>query len=501
MAALGTSGVLSSWRHTVQAARNGTIRYQFMGFFISLLYIALAILSPGEALPALAPFRIQLWLALAAILASFPAVLEARAFFVAQAGFLLAVILGLIASFMWIGWFGGILPALAEFIPSAIVFYLVVANFRAITRLRLLVSVLLLISLYLVIWGSIAYLRGDPNDPMILAQWNDDNTVWFPRMRAFGFLNDPNDLAQFLITVGPLLWLGWQAGRFLTNAWRVLLPAAALLLGVFLTHSRGGIVALTAVLLFAFKDKIGRTRAAFLAVLAFVAMNVFNFSGGRDVSMGAGTDRIDAWSQGLEMLRSSPAFGVGYHQFVEHAGMEAHNTFLHCAAELGLFGYYFWLALIVFSLSDLGTIASNNLEPQPDQSSDSSSDPLVNRPTSLSHFAITEYEPSVATLAVAAEEQEELPKEPETRETLRKWATLLRISFVGYLTAAFFLSRAYTITLFLLLGMATVLRLVAISEGCFVPTFPSRRLYRLTAQLSLASLAFVYVIVRIRWLR
>jgi O-Antigen ligase len=472
-----------------------------MGFFFSLLYIALAILSPGEAVPALAPFRIQLWLALAAILTSLPVVLEARSFFVAQAGFLLAVILGLIASFMWMGWFGGILPALAEFIPSAIVFYLVVANFRTITRLRFLVSVLVLVSLYLVIWGGIAYLRGDPHDPMILAQWNEDNTAWFPRMRAFGFLNDPNDLAQFLITVGPLLWLGWQAGRFLTNAWRVLLPAAVLLLGVFLTHSRGGIVALAAVLLFAFKDKIGRTRAALLAVLAFIAMKAFNFSGGRDVSMGAGSDRIDAWSQGLEMFRSSPAFGVGYHQFVEHAGMEAHNTFVHCAAELGLFGYYFWLALIVFSLSDLGTIASNKLAPQSDQSSDSACDPSLDQPTSLSHVAHAEYQPSVTTLAMASEESEGLPREPERRETLRQWATLLRISFIGYLTAAFFLSRAYTITLFLLVGMATVLRLIAISEGSFVPAFPSRRLYRLTAQISVASLAFVYVIVRIRWLR
>jgi O-antigen ligase len=470
-----------------------------MGFFLSLLYIALAILSPGEAVPALAPYRIQLWLALAAVLASFPAILQGRAFFVAQAGFLLAVIVGLVASFVWIGWLGGILPALAEFMPNAIVFYLVLANFRTIKRLRLLASVLLLISLYLVIRGAIAYAGGNPNDPMIFAQWNDDNTAWFPRMRAFGFLNDPNDLAQFLITVAPLLWLWWQARRFLMNVWRVLLPATILLLGVFLTHSRGGVVALAAVLLFAFKDRIGRTRSIVFAVLAIVVMQAFHFSGGRDVSMGAGTDRIDAWSEGLEMFRSSPAFGVGYHQFVEHAGMEAHNTFIHCAAELGLFGYYFWLALLVFSWSDLVAVAGYDLA-QSDHSMDSSSDLAANHTLPVSPPVRSTPETSVATETVAVAD-DELPRRNETGETIRRWATLVRISFVGYLAAAFFLSRAYTVTLFVLLGMAAALRLIAISNEGFVQACPSRRLYRITAQIAIASLALVYVIVRIRWLR
>jgi len=468
-----------------------------MGFFFSLLYIALAILSPGEAVPALAPYRIQLWLALAAILTSFPAILEGRAFFVAQAGFLLAVIFGLVGSFVWMGWFGGILPALTEFMPNAIVFYLVVANLRTIARLRMLVSVLVLISLYMVIRGGIAYIGGNPNDPMVLAQWNEGNTAWFPRMRAFGFLNDPNDLAQFLITIAPLLWLQWQTKRFLRNAWRVLLPAAVLLLGVFLTHSRGGIVALATVLLFALKDRIGRTRSIVLAVLAFIIMQVSNFSGGRDVSMGAGTDRIDAWSQGLEMFRSSPLFGIGYKQFFENYGLQAHNTFIHCAAELGFFGYFFWMALIVFSFSDLSILAHNSLSQR-----DNYSNASLEQSAEHAQFK---------SATIAAAQSSEITSDPlgdpntsgegEKSDRLPRLATVLRISFVGYLIASFFLSRAYTITLFLLVGMAAALRLLAASEGHFVPRRSSRRLYRLTALITMASLVLVYVIVRIRWLR
>jgi O-antigen ligase len=464
-----------------------------MGFFFSLLYIALAILSPGEAVPTLAPYRIQLWLALAAVLTSLPAILEGRAFLVAQAGFLIAVIFGLVASFIWMGWFGGILPALTEFIPNAIVFYLVVVNFRTIKRLRWLTSVLVLISLYLVVRGAIAYVGGNPNDPMVLAQWNEDNTAWFPRMRAFGFLNDPNDLAQFLITIGPLLWLRWQFGRFRANVWRVLVPGSILLVGVFLTHSRGGIVALAAVLLFACKDRIGRTRSIILAVAAVIAMRVFNFTGGRDMSMGAGKDRIDAWSQGLEMFRSSPLFGVGYRQFVENYGLQAHNTFIHCAAELGFFGYFFWMALVVFSFSDLTALAR---QPSSERGyySDEPTEPVSREPSG----GVEGQTPETVENPPADSDQIEGGSKGDK---LARWGTVLRISLLGYLTASFFLSRAYTVTLFVLSGMAAALRLIAISEGCFVQRQPSPRLYRLTAQISVASLMLVYAIVRIRWLR
>ena len=155
-----------------------------MSFFFSLAYIVLAILSPDQALPALAPYHIQLWLALVATLSSLPTVLQGRVSFLAQTGFLVAVILCLIASFVWIGWFGGIIPALSNFLPNAIVFYLVLTNFRTANRLKWLAIVLVLVSLYLVTRGGIAYWGHNPNDPMIFAQWNDDNTAWFPRMRA-----------------------------------------------------------------------------------------------------------------------------------------------------------------------------------------------------------------------------------------------------------------------------------------------------------------------------
>ncbi len=54
------------------------------------------------------------------------------------------------------------------------------------------------------------------------------------------------------------------------------------------------------------------------------------------------------------MLKASPLFGVGkgmYGDFSEH-GLVAHNSFVHCWAELGLFGYFFWLGMVIASAKD-----------------------------------------------------------------------------------------------------------------------------------------------------
>jgi O-antigen ligase len=114
-------------------------------------------------------------------------------------------------------------------------------------------------------------------------------------------------------------------------------------------------------------------------------------------------DRIEAWYEGIQMLKSSPLLGVGYGNFLDHHHLTAHNSFVLCFAELGLVGYFFWMGLIVLVYRGLGKV-----------------------------------------IAEGAAEADE-----------RKLAILLRSSVVGFLTCAWFLSRTYQPTLYLLLGLAT----------------------------------------------
>ena len=335
-----------------------------MGFILSLLYIAIAILSPAVLVPWLAPYHLQIWMGLATIFASIPSIPNFKILSVPQVRFLGLVTAGIAASFLVKGWLGGTIEALNVFIPNAIVFFFVLINFRSLSRLHYLAMLLLGISLYLVIAGGIAYVAGDPTNPMIYVQSMEDHT-WFPRIRGFGFLNDPNDLAQFLLAVLPLLWINWREKRKARNFALVLLPAAILLTGIFLTHSRGAMIALAVVTLFAFKDVLGTVWSTILAGGGFVGATLLGFSGGRDVSVEAGAGRIEAWGAGIGMLISHPLFGVGYNQFYDYYEIAAHNTFIHCAAELGLFGYFFWMALVVFSMSDLGMIVKGSEIPAP----------------------------------------------------------------------------------------------------------------------------------------
>jgi O-antigen ligase len=55
--------------------------------------------------------------------------------------------------------------------------------------------------------------------------------------------------------------------------------------------------------------------------------------------------RIQAWSAGLGMLRSSPVLGVGFGSFTEYHELVAHNSFVHSLAELGLVGGYFFVGM------------------------------------------------------------------------------------------------------------------------------------------------------------
>lgn len=439
-----------------------------MGFVLSLLYIAIAILSPSYVVPELAPYHVQTWLGIAAIVTSVPAILEFPVLSIPQVRFLGLVIVGIIASFVFNGWLGGIVYALGEFIPNAIVFFFVLLNFRSLGRLRALALVLLSVTVYIVVVGAIAYFRGNPDSPMIYVQPMEDHS-WFPRIRALGFLNDPNDLAQYILSFLPLLWLNWQAKRRVRNFALVLVPATVLLTGIFLTHSRGAIIALVIVTVFALKETIGITWSMILAGCVFLVTTVLNFSGGRDVSFQAGSSRVEAWGSGIAMLVSHPLFGVGYNQFYEFNDIAAHNTFIHCAAELGLFGYFFWMALVVFSMSDLGSMASAPLE---------SSTAGIGKTEASSNTADTE----------------------ENELKIRRWATLVRLGFVGYLVAAVFLSRSYAMTLFLLLGMASALRMIAVKSPVFSFNKPALRLFQTSAILVLVSLFWIYFAVRIRWL-
>jgi O-antigen ligase len=57
-------------------------------------------------------------------------------------------------------------------------------------------------------------------------------------------------------------------------------------------------------------------------------------------------ERLEAWSAGMSMFKSSPIWGIGKSQFLEYHVLTAHNTLMLEAAELGLVGMVLWAGVL-----------------------------------------------------------------------------------------------------------------------------------------------------------
>jgi O-antigen ligase len=231
---------------------------------------------------------------------------------------------------------------------------------------------------------------------------NDTSSKHILRIRSAGFLSDPNDFAQAMVMAIPLLLMGYaQRGRFAAMA-IVAMPGAILGYAIYLTQSRGALLGLAALALFPLHKWLGTLRSGILLGVLAVAAVGASF-GGREFSSkeSSAAQRIEAWSEGLNMLRAKPLFGVGYGNFLDHNDLTAHNSFVLCFAELGLFGYFAWLGMIVVAFKGLQLTIRGTAHPSPE------------------------------------------------RET----ALALRTALVGFLACAWFLSRTYQPGLYILLAL------------------------------------------------
>jgi O-antigen ligase len=442
-----------------------------MIFGAYLLLIALTFLHPIEAFaPDLAVYRPVLVLSLivlvfAAIDAFRTGEMAARPLQLILLGCFMATIA---ASMLNTGWAGGALTALVEFSAPALLFVLTVLIVTTMRRLKTTCNLLVLCLVLLSIAGIAAYHYGFMVQDLVVQEHTDledhlavttpdvipaedtsGEVLW--RIHSWGFLSDPNDFSQAIVMVLPMLFAVWRRGRPLRNLVRIWLPCAVLLYAAYLTHSRGAVLGLGAILLFGMMRKLGPIRAAVLLSVFALGAVVVGFTGGRGYSSGeeSAGGRIAAWSEGLQMLRGNPVLGVGYGNFTEHFAYTAHNSFVLCFAELGLIGYFFWLGMLVLAFKET-TVA--------------------------------------ATTAPAGSDE-------------RRWAFLLRLSLLGFLTCALFLSRTYQPTLYVLLALCVAAwhcgqKAAAREPGSAPATVQAPAWAGTTLRVLFASIAIIYVIVR-----
>ncbi|WP_329793398.1 O-antigen ligase family protein [Lentzea sp. DG1S-22] len=184
--------------------------------------------------------------------------------------------------------------------------------------------------------------------------------------RAAGPLEDPNDLAFFLVAALPLLVALPTGGR---SRIVLLLLGAVLVAGAAATFSRGGGLALACALLWLIARRGLPVRAVVVtAAVTGLAALVFASAAQAELARAlqekshiAGTNadtRMLRWQAAARMLADDPLLGVGpggFRQRYAAAGHNAeideqtpvaHNLFLEVAAELGVTGFALLAGLV-----------------------------------------------------------------------------------------------------------------------------------------------------------
>jgi len=463
-----------------------------MGFVLSILYLLAYFLSPSVIFGPLANFRIELILAVLIFVASVPKFLESWVFKTPQAGALLGLAFTVFVSiFLSEHWFGGAVTGFMMFIPSIYAYFIVCLHFDTKKKLQTLVLMLLFVCVFDIAHGAIDLYRGasstapsvsptsgrpdmplwDEEHPYVLAMKGAQGE-WIYRIRGLDVIHDPNDFGQLIVSVIPLLFFFWKPQKTLSNVIRVVVPLLLLVTGIFLTHSRGALVALAAVLLFAARRKLGSVSAMVVTGGMFVAGLALNFTGGREISAESGSDRTDLWSAGLTLLKEHPLFGVGFGQFKQYAANTAHNSVVVCAAEVGTVGLFFWSLFLLPTMRNAFVIGSPKAVEEPIAPA-----PEAHRRVHYSQIAM---------------KTETLDK---AEINLLGWS--IALSLVGYLAAGWFLSRAFVMSLFMLGGIAEVVFEIARRQGMVAPRMPIARSLKYSAFMMVAAVFMIYMMLRL----
>jgi hypothetical protein len=440
---------------------------ELLAFFLVAGYLFISYVRLLEIIPGLAPLRLMLWMSLLALIISLVqwSTKPRRKRVALDAPQIVMTVVFVIVAIMWAlrtgGWgdFFGAISAMQIVLGA---FLMTVMNLDSIKRIRIIMFLMALSAVVMAVQGIAAFHYGYDGDTYLLQNVDEDGNprppqigedgqpiIEAPRVRNIGFLNDPNDLAQSLATFFVMLYFFWAKDAKLRN-YLLLLPCGALIMyAIYLTRSRGGLVSVAVMSLLALRERLGKVMAAVLTGFMIAGALAINITGGRAMKDESAEARIEAWASGILMLREHPLFGIGFRNFAEeHGGLTAHNSYVLCFSEMGLVGYFCWMSLLVVSFIQLTR--------------------LKNLPGNA----------------------------PEVVE-IRRMAGNLRLAFSTFLTAAFFLSRTYILTLYLLIGLSLCLADVARRQGYQIGKLTPRMWSKQTLIWQFTSIAVVWLAVKV----
>ena len=238
---------------------------------------------------------------------------------------------------------------------------------------------------------------------------------WVQQSLFFGIFEDPNDLGQFLATCIPLVFA--VPKRFGVIALIIASGVVWLLAeGMLATQSRGtliGVIGTVVCIIFLWLPSKWLPYLGGLVLIGGLVGCVFF---GTKLLDESAHDRVVFWGEANRYFKHNLMFGGGFGMFGEITGTNraAHNAFVLCYTEMGLFGYWFW-----FNMMTLGIIGCWRTR------------------MALRH-----------------------PKNTE-QAYLRRVSGMAIASMVGFAASSYFLSRAYVFPLFFLFAILACIPVIA----------------------------------------
>lgn len=266
-----------------------------------------------------------------------------------------------VVSTLSVGWLGYSFEMAVETFKIALIYWFTVTLVKTEHQFRTVTWTLVLFMALVGAMGVLQFYGYDITGSGMV--WAPDKELW--QIRGAGLFDNPNDLAYSVMLVVPFALGGFaRSGDILARG----MFAGLLLLAlycIYLTQSRGGYLALVCCCVTWFYFWVSdRSLKRMVLVVGLVAVLAAFTVKTRDYRSDASSmGRVEAWTEGMEMLKSHPLIGVGKDQFREFHKRDSHSSYVRAGAELGFIGLFAFIGILYSGLRTLGEERVERLGP------------------------------------------------------------------------------------------------------------------------------------------
>jgi len=248
-----------------------------------------------------------------------------------------------------------------KLLEGVMIYFIVAETFNSRERLGRILAVMLLSMLLISADGMFQYLAGRDFIRGRLAMG----------IGIRGPFDNPNGFAGWVVAMSPLALslayfgvnnrLGiidkykWIKKNFKSIMWFV---SALLVVSLFLTYAKGALIAFLVSLVFLGIFKSRKLLMILMTlILIFLVVHpgyVEKFADStRKILEVNKFDRPRMWGEALSVIEDFPLVGCGLNTYAEFMPIYPHNSYLHMAAEAGLFGLgtFVWMMTVLFMTS------------------------------------------------------------------------------------------------------------------------------------------------------